>query len=407
MPPLLGGSLKRFWKSMRGYTRPFWVANVSELFERVAFYGTTSMLVLYLTESRGLGKGEAQRLNGLFGMLVYGLPVLSGFLADLMGYRRALMLAYALLATGYFLVGQLSGYWPIAGALLVVAFGASLVKPTITGTVQKSCSETQRAVGFSIYYTLVNVGGAIGPQAAGRIGKLNARASFLFCSAAALVALSLVAVAFRSPGEARPSERKSVAQFGRDFLRVVSNWRLVALFVLVATFWVMFFSLYGAFPLYITEHVHGDKADLANLLSIDSLVVICLTVLVGFLTRRLAASRAFMIGVLLGGLGMAVIGLYPSLYVAAAGVYVIALGEITYSAHFYKYLGDMAPPDQVGMYMGFAFLPIALGYFASGYLGAALGGLPPRLLWLSFGGVGLAGVAGIFLLTEVYKPTKA
>jgi len=188
---------------------------------------------------------------------------------------------------------------------------------------------------------------------------------------------------------------------------VVSNWRLVTLFVLVATFWVMFFSLYGAFPLYVTEQAHGDKADLANLFSIESLGVICLTVVVGFLTRRLAASRAFMIGVLLGACGMAIIGLYPSLYVAALGVFVIALGEITYSAHFYKYLGDMAPPDQVGMYMGFAFLPIALGYVASGYLGAALGSLPPRLLWLSFAGVGLIGVVGIFLLTEIFKPKAA
>ena len=397
-------SLKRFFKSLGGYSRPFWVANISELFERIAFYGTTSMLVLYLSENRGIDKGEAQRLGGIFGGLVYSLPVLSGVLADLMGYRRALMLAYALLATGYFLVGQLDTYWAIAGALLVVALGASLVKPTITGTVQKTCSESQRAVGFSIYYTLVNVGGGLGPQIAGRLRKaFDPRIGFYVSSAAALVALVLIAVAFRKPIEG-PGERKSLVNFGKDFLRVVSNWRLVALFVLVAGFWVMFFSLYGPFPLYIKGPVHGDDVDVGNLQSIESLGVICLTVVIGFLTRRLPANRAFMIGVLLGAIAMVIVGLYPSLYVAAGGVFVLALGEITYSAHFYKYLGDMAPPDQVGMYMGFAFLPIALGYFTSGQLGAALGDLPPRLLWLSFAGVGLVGVVGIFLLTEVFKP---
>lgn len=395
---------RALFSSLRGYTKPFWVANTSELFERIAFYGTTSMLVLYLTESRGIDKGAAQRLNGLFGMLVYGLPVLSGFLADLMGYRRALMLAYGLLAVGYFLVGQLSGYWPIAGALLVVAIGASLVKPTITGTVQKTCSASQRAVGFSIYYTLVNIGGFIGPQSAGRVGKaLGARANFYVCAGAVLVALLLVAAAFHPDKPAEAEERKSFGAFGRDFLKVLSNGRLVGLFLFVSGFWVMFFSLYGAFPLYVTQTLRGDKEAVGNLLSIESAGVILLTVAVGVLTRRLAANRAFMIGILLGACGMGIIGLYPSPYVAAAGVFVIALGEITYSAHFYKYLGDMAPPDQVGMYMGFAFLPIALGYFASGYLGAALSDLPSRAVWPAFALVGLVAVVGLFLLTEVWK----
>jgi dipeptide/tripeptide permease len=142
--------VERFLKSLKDYNRPFWVANGSELFERLAFYGTSSMLVTFLTETRGFEKGEAMRLGGLFGMLVYGLPVLSGFLADLLGYRRALLLAYALLGTGYLLLANVTGYWPLAGSLLVIAAGASLVKPTITGTVQKTCGEANRAVGFSI-----------------------------------------------------------------------------------------------------------------------------------------------------------------------------------------------------------------------------------------------------------------
>jgi MFS family permease len=397
------------------------VANVSELFERVAFYGTTSMLVLFLTKSRGLDEGEAMRLNGIFGMMVYGLPVLSGFLADLMGYRKALLLAYALLATGYFLVGQVSGYWAIAGALMVVAFGASLVKPTITGTVQKTCSESQRSVGFSIYYTLVNIGGLLGPQIAARVSKATSATGaeqvvavdsarvFYVCTAAALLALVLVALLFHEPASATPAEKRSLGKFLGDFAKVIGNWRLVALFLLVAGFWVMFFSLYGAFPLYVTKQLGGDEIAVGNLLSIESIVVIALTVVVGALTRNLLASRAFMIGVLLGAVGMALIGLYPSTYVAAAGVVFIALGELTYSAHFYKYLGDMAPPDQVGMYMGFAFLPIALGYFGSGYFGSWMRTLTagnPSMIWFAFAAVGLLATVGIFLLTEVFKAKK-
>ena len=76
--------------------------------------------------------------------------------------------AYALLATGYFLVVTVQGTVPILGSLFLIALGASLIKPSITGTVQKVCTEPQRALGFSIYYTLVNIGGFIGPNLSGQ-----------------------------------------------------------------------------------------------------------------------------------------------------------------------------------------------------------------------------------------------
>ncbi|MGC4122749.1 MAG: MFS transporter [Myxococcales bacterium] len=299
---------------LKSYSKAFWVANGSELFERLAFYGTSSMLVVFLTESRGFEKGEAMRLGGLFGMLVYGLPVFSGFLADLMGYRRALLLAYTLLAAGYLLLANLSGYWPIAGSLLVIAMGASLVKPTITGTVQKTCSEDNRAVGFSVYYMLVNVGGALGPIVAGLvIDGFGPGKNFLVSAASAVVALVLVAALFREPSAAAPVERKSFKGFLKDFLRVVANWRLDALFVLVAGFWALFFALYGPLPLYLTGQLGATKAQVGYVIAVESVTVILLQVVVGNLTRSFAASRAFLLGVLLGAVGLAIMGLYPSI----------------------------------------------------------------------------------------------
>jgi hypothetical protein len=68
-------------------------------------------------------------------------------------------------------------------------------------------------------------------------------------------------------------------------------------------------------------------------------------------------------------------------------------------------LGDMA-----GMYMGFAFLPIALGYFASGWVGRflrahTLGQAP--LMWFGLAGLGLIAAGGIYVLTELLSPRPA
>ena len=73
--------IMNFFRSLATFNRSFWSANVSELFERVAFYGMTTMLVLYLTEVRGISDAAATSMNGNFTFIVYFLPVFAGVIA--------------------------------------------------------------------------------------------------------------------------------------------------------------------------------------------------------------------------------------------------------------------------------------------------------------------------------------
>ena len=407
--------IAKFLRSLREYRGSFWTANLSELFERVAFYGMTTILVLFLTKSRGLPNSVAIVVGGYFGLFTYGLAAFSGFLADALGYRRAMLTAYALLAVGYFLVVTVHGMVPILLSLLLVAFGASLIKPSITGTVQKTCTEAQRPLGFSIYYMLVNVGGFIGPNLGGQIRDRAGVEPVFYCSAAAAVlALLLVIFAFKEPAAAAAgAERKHFGAFLRDFGRVLLNGRLMALVLLVAGFWSMFFQFYGPLPLYLTDDLHASSARLGLVISLDAAAVVCLQVLVGYLVRGLAPARAIFLAALVSAAGIAIIGLVPSIWVVAGGILVFAVGEMIYSAHFYRYLGSIAPPDQVGMYMGFAFLPIALGYFLAGLIGGPAYEYfrntlhRPQLMWFAFAGVGVVAAFGLLLLTRFLKAPAA
>ncbi len=90
-----------------GFQPPFWVANFTEIFERVAYYATTAVLAIYLTEQLHFSSVLAGTLQGIAGFVVYALAILAGTLADRFGFRRTLLLAYLLLTTGYFLLGSL------------------------------------------------------------------------------------------------------------------------------------------------------------------------------------------------------------------------------------------------------------------------------------------------------------
>src|SRR5213082_2754455 len=161
-----------------GFERPFWVANITELFERLSYYAAFASLARYLHETLNFRVEQASSLTGLFGGLVWFLAVFGGTVADRLGFRRSLSLAYLILSCSYFLLGSLGAPWlaPVRSAmplivlvtfvLMLPALGIALVKPCVVGTTARASKENVRSIGYSIYYTLVNIGGAAGPYVA-------------------------------------------------------------------------------------------------------------------------------------------------------------------------------------------------------------------------------------------------
>ncbi len=406
--------VKAFLRSLATFSRPFWAANSSELFERIAYYGMAPSLVPYLVQVRHFDQSAAIRVGGNLGFIVYGLTILSGLFADWLGYRRAMLLAYVCLGAGYLGVSVAPSFALVIVALTLVAFGASIIKPAITGTVQRTCDEEQRPVGFSIYYTLVNIGGFLGPNIAGAVAASLGLAAVFPTSAIAIgAALVVVLVFYRDPGGSAEAPRQDLGQLATDFFGILTTPRLMTLFLLVAGFWSLFFQFFGAFTLYLTQDLGLSQQRANFIISLDAALIIFTQVIVGYLTRHWATSRAVWIGAAVGTAGYGVIGLGMSPILAGAGVVIFSIGEMVYSAHFYKYLGSLAPKGQEGMYLGFAFFPIALGSLVSGWIGGPIAAWardslhhPEKMFW-AFGAVGLAAAVGLWIHAQVYASRDA
>jgi len=63
-----------------------------------------------------------------------------------------LIVAFSLLATGYFAAGHMSSYALVFLSLLVMATGSGLFKPIISGTIARTTDERTSSFGFGIYY---------------------------------------------------------------------------------------------------------------------------------------------------------------------------------------------------------------------------------------------------------------
>ncbi len=391
----------------------FWYANLTELFERAAYYSMASFVVIYLGQL-GLGTYWPAILNTLLWFLIYFLPILSGTVADQVGFRRALLWAFVLLTMGYFLLGYpvwmggatlapmielevtagMNVVLPAVIGILLIGFGGSFVKPCILGTAQKTAG-TRATLAFAIFYVVVNVGSLLGRVVAFYVRtRPGAALSAIFAVAASMAVLAFLVVAalYRgpetAPGSGIPGKpRKSVPEILTGMVTVIFNLRFFLFLLVSCGFFFLYNQVYVALPLYLKTVVEAKPAmDIYTMA--NPFVIVCFQLLVTKLFGKMRPIRSMIVGTVIIGAAMALnmipilvggelrvpfAGLIPvGSFIVIVSIALGAFAELFTSARMYEYVGSMAPKGQEGLFLGYANLPLAFGSLAGGPVGALI-----------------------------------
>ncbi len=391
----------------------FWTANLTELFERAAFYSMASFVVIYLGQL-GLGTYWPFFLNTLLWYLIYFLPVLSGTVADQIGFRRALLMAFVLLSAGYLLMG--SPIWmggatlaptiergvtaganvivPVVIGILLIGFGGSFVKPCILGTAQKAAG-TQATLAFAIFYVVVNMGSLLGRGVAYYVRtRPGAVLSVIFAVAAVMATLAFIVVSslyrgkLTAPGSAVPGKpRRSVKEILVGACTVILNLRFFLFLLVSCGFFFLYNQVYNILPAYLKTVVESNpKMDIYTMA--NPIVIVCFQLMVTKLFGKMKPIRSMIVGTVIIGAAMALnmipiftgwnlraplAGWLPvGSFIVVASIAMGAFAELFTSARMYEYVGAMAPKGQEGLFLGYANLPLAFGSLAGGPLGAVI-----------------------------------
>ena len=370
----------------------FWTANVIEAAERAAYYGWFIMLAPFLTSVVGYSDIEAGYIGGCFAAMLYLLPFVSGAFADRVGYRRALMLAMALLGCGYAAIGLLPRKGWVLLAMATIMVGGSLVKPIIAGTVARTSDKEHRARAFSLFYMMVNIGAFAGKTLAKPIrSALGLSWLPLFSAVVAAVALIGVALFYRPKetdsvtGEDQapaPPLGEVLRQLRADLAQVLHSGRLIALIVITGGFWIIQSQMYSSMPKFVLRTV-GAAASPEWYANVNpTLVVLCVVPLTQ-LCRRLqpVTSMTIALGLIpLSALAIALLPrylgavgpLHPVTVAMVLGIALQGFAECFLTPRYLEYASHLSPKDKEALYMGYAhlnhFLAWLVGYILSGYL---------------------------------------
>ncbi len=379
------------WK----FPKEFWVANTIELFERAAYYGMFIFLAVYLTKDVGFTDVETGTIGMVFTFTLYFLPTFMGILADKIGFRSALALAFALLSGGYALLGFFPYKITAILSLALIVCGGAIVKPVISGTAAKCSTDENRARAFSLFYMAVNIGSFFGKSVVDPlrlkldeldVGITGLQAINLYASAMALIALGLALFAYRNID--RTGEGKTVADALSGLIKVCCNVRFLCLIIIAGGFWTIQIQLYATMPKYLMRMV-SDFSKPGWIANVNPLVVVLCVVPITHLVRRLRPIVSIAIALMIipfsalsvalaPGLGterimfFGLFSLHPVELMLIIGIAFQGIAECFLSPRFLEYASKQAPPGEVGLYMGYSHLTSAFswafGFLVSGHL---------------------------------------
>lgn len=392
------------------FSRAFWVANVVELFERAAYYGVFIVITLYLSRILGFNDIQAASIAGIFSACLYLLPTFAGALADKIGFRNSMLLAFSLLTLGYMGLAlyptwlEASGLvqydvkttftgllesnvkYGIIPIMALIVLGGSFIKSVISGTVAKETTVENRAKGFSIFYAMVNIGAFSGKTivaplraALGNEGLITLN---YFSATMTLIALILVWFLYKS--NKHSGEGKTFGQIWNALIKVCTNARLIILIIIITGFWMVQHQLYATMPKYVLR-LAGEGASPSWYANVNPLVVVLTVNLVTQLMRKKTALTSMTWGMFImpiSALCMAsgnmmdfntpILGMHPVAFMMVVGIVFQGLAETFISPRYLEYFSLQAPKGEEGLYLGFShlhsFLSSILGFGLSGFL---------------------------------------
>ncbi|WP_019026965.1 MFS transporter [Colwellia piezophila] len=228
------------------FQQAFYVANTMEIFERLAWYGMYTLLASYImtpTTQGGLGLGNTERglIMGVVPFFLYLFPVVSGALADRFGYRKMFLLSFTLMAPSYYFLGYAKDLGSFMSIFMLIALGAGIFKPVVTATISRTTDDTNRGLGFGIFYMMVNIGGFLGPLLAPIIQK-HYGWEWVFIFAALWISVNFIPALFFYKEPERHGENKTLRQVFHEMQQVLGNFRLALLVVPLLVLLVAFYA---------------------------------------------------------------------------------------------------------------------------------------------------------------------
>jgi len=165
-------------KSFFGHPKGLQTLFMTEMWERMSYYGMRGLLVLFMTAAitdggLAITTATAVAIYGLYTAAVYFMGLPGGWIADrLIGSQKAIWYGGITIMCGH-IVLAIPNHTTFFLGLILVILGTGLLKPNISAVVGQlyGSKDERRDSGYAIYYMGINIGSLIGYTVCGLLAE--------------------------------------------------------------------------------------------------------------------------------------------------------------------------------------------------------------------------------------------
>lgn len=274
----------------------------------------------------------------------------AGYLTDKLGHARSMAAAAIGSAIVFLALPSLSGIWIIMIALGLLYAILAMASIAVKASISASLAEDQRIGVFSLNYTLVNVGFALGPLISVYLLASDTRIAFWFAVAMCLLAAAIVMLS--PPADHRDDKPKTHLGIRSSFA-VVRGDRLLLLFTVGGFLSAVVYDQFSAYlSQYLLTFLAADQAHtlIGQIVTANALVVITTQYWLGRQIKRQTLLSIIVIGtacLIFGLIGFSW-ATVPFVWILAMAIFTI--GEIMLVPAEYFYVDLIASKPKLGLY---------------------------------------------------------
>ena len=385
------------WRGLGGLPREVWLLFATNLINRAGMM-VLPFLIVYLTRQLHFTPGEAGLAFALYGAAAIVAGPVSGRLSDRIGALPIMRASLLLSGSVLFLFPLARSHAAVYAITMVWAACAELFRPASLAAITHVVSSEQRKPAYALNRLAINLGMSIGPALGGFLAAVSFRAMFVVDAATTLIAgLVLSLFRWRSPTRVALDATDSSSE-RTDPRALVHDTRLMIFLGAALLSGIVFYQHESALPLYMVQYLSLSPAFYGALFTINTLLIVALEVPLNRATANWPNTWAMFVGCMLFAIGFGALAFVSSATGILVTVVLWTFGEMMLFPAMAAHLGEVAPENRRGAYMGAYSMSLSVALTLGPWIGTQLlAAAGPFGVWSAMFALGaLAAVLMVF-----------